>query len=103
MICVIATIEVAEGRRQDFLAEFHKVVPDVLAEKGCLEYAPMVDVPTGIGAQSPARPNAITVVEKWQGIEALETHLVAPHMVRYRKAVKDLVRAVSLKILAPAQ
>jgi quinol monooxygenase YgiN len=100
MICVVATIEVVEGRREAFLAEFRKVVPKVLAEAGCLEYAPMVDVPTGIGLQSPARPEVVTVIEKWEGIEALEAHLIAPHMIEYRKAVKGLVKGASLRILS---
>ncbi len=102
MICVIATIEVVPGQRGAFLAEFQRVVPKVLQETGCLEYAPMVDVPTALGSQSPARPNVVTVVEKWSDLGALEAHLIAPHMVEYRKAVKDLVKEVSLRILAPA-
>jgi len=40
MIFVIATIEVKPGKREAFLAEFNKNVPNVRAEKGCLEYAP---------------------------------------------------------------
>ena len=32
MIHVIATIELHEGRRDDFLAEFHALVPHVLAD-----------------------------------------------------------------------
>ena len=103
MICVIATIEVAEGRRQGFLTEFRKVVPKVLAEAGCLEYAPMIDVDTGIGPQLHARPDAVTIVEKWESVESLEAHLIAPHMVDYRKAVKDLVKGSSLRILSPAE
>ena len=104
MICVIATIEVAEGRRGELLAEFRKIVPKVLeeagcleygpmvlAEEGCIEYGPMVDVPTSIAAQPPARDNVVTVVEKWERIEALESHLIAPHMLEYRKAVKEMV------------
>jgi quinol monooxygenase YgiN len=102
MICVIATIEVVEGRCEDFLAKFHRVVPKVLAERGCLEYAPMVDVATGIGLQTSARPHVVTVVEKWESIEALEAHLIAPHMIEHRKGVKGLVKETSLRILAPA-
>ena len=102
MICVIARIEVAEGRRDDFLAQFRQIVPKVLAEQGCLEYGPMVDVPTSIGAQQPARQNVVTVVEKWESIEALEAHLMAPHMVQYRKGVKPMVVGTSLEILQPA-
>ncbi len=102
MICVIATIEVAEGRRDEFLAEFRKVVPKVLQEAGCLEYGPMVDVPTSIGAQVSPREDMVTVVEKWESIEALEAHLMAPHMLEYRKAGKALVVGASLEILEPA-
>lgn len=102
MICVIATIELADGRRDDFLAEFHKIVPDVLAEQGAIEYQPMVDVPTEIGAQPPARQNVVTVVEKWESVEALEAHLMRAHMLEYRKRVKDMVTGATLSILEPA-
>lgn len=102
MICVIATIEVVEGRCEDFLAEFRRVVPQVLKEPGCLAYAPMVDVATGIGLQTPARPDVVTVVEQWESIEALEDHLIAPHMIEYRKRVKGLLKATSIRILTPA-
>lgn len=102
MICVIAKIEVAEGRRDDFLAEFRKIVPRVLEEEGCLEYGPMVQVPTSIPAQAPGQDNVVTVVEKWASVEALEAHLIAPQMVEYRKSVKGLVVGASLEILRPA-
>jgi quinol monooxygenase YgiN len=102
MICVLATIELAPGRREEFLAEFRKIVPTVLQEEGCLEYAPMVDVPTSIGLQEPLRENVVTVVEKWESVGALEAHLVAPHMNEYRKRVKDLVAGSHLSILRPA-
>ena len=55
MIFVIATIEIEAGRREDFLEEFHKIVPDVHAEDGCLEYGPTVDLETTIDAQPDAR------------------------------------------------
>jgi quinol monooxygenase YgiN len=102
MICVIAKIEVAEGRREEFLAEFRRVVPKVLQEAGCLEYGPMVDVPTSVGAQVSPRDDVVTVVEKWESVEALEAHLMAPHMLAYRKTVQGLVVSASLEILKPA-
>ena len=34
MIHVIATIEIVEGKRADYLAAFHELVPLVLAEQG---------------------------------------------------------------------
>ncbi|MCX7426586.1 MAG: putative quinol monooxygenase [Planctomycetia bacterium] len=102
MLCVLATIDVAEGRRDEFLNVFRQLVPKVLAEEGCLEYGPMIDLETSLPAQPPARANTVVIVEKWASIDALETHLMAPHMLDYRKAVKDLVRGMSLQILAPA-
>lgn len=102
MIHVIATIELHEGRREAFLDEFRKVVPPVLAEAGCIEYGPTVDAATGLSAQIPLRPNAVTVVEKWESIAHLEQHLVAPHMDEYRSKVKDMVVKTTLVILEPA-
>lgn len=102
MIHVIATIEVKEGRRDAFLAEFHRVVPLVLAEEGCLEYGSTVDAATGLEAQGALRPNVVTVVEKWESVERLKAHLVAPHMNDYRDRVKDVLVGLTLAVLEPA-
>jgi quinol monooxygenase YgiN len=102
MIFVIATIQVVEGKREDFLAEFHRLMPKVHAEAGCLEYGPAVDVPTGIPVQSPVREHTVVVVEKWASLPALEAHLKAPHMAEYRVRVKDFVKSVQLQVLQPA-
>jgi quinol monooxygenase YgiN len=101
MIHVIATIETAKGRRDDFLAAFNELVPDVLAEDGCIEYGPTIDVATAL-SNDPVRENAVTVVEKWEGVDALHAHLKAPHMVRYRDRVKDIVISISIRVLEPA-
>ena len=101
MICVIAAIEVNEGRRDAFLQEFKKIVPMVRDEDGCIEYGPMLDLPTNISAQPPERKNVVTVVEKWESVEALETHLIALHMLDYKKAVKDIVKSMSIQVLQP--
>jgi quinol monooxygenase YgiN len=102
MIHVIATIELAEGKREAFLEEFRKLVPLVRAEAGCLEYGPTIDVPAGFSAQGPPRENVVTVVEKWESLEALKAHLAAPHVAAYRPRVKELVVKSTLHVLAPA-
>jgi len=102
MICVIATINVAEGRRDEFLEEFRKIVPLVREETGCIEYVPMIDIPTEIDAQAEPVPSVVFVVEKWESVDALEAHLVAPHMLDYRKRVKEMVKGAEIRILEPA-
>lgn len=102
MIHVIADIELHPGRREEFLAEFRKLVPLVLAEDGCIEYGPAIDVPIGLGAQRPIREDGVTVVEKWQSVEHLKRHLDAPHMHEYRIVVKEMVIGTKLAVLEPA-
>jgi quinol monooxygenase YgiN len=102
MIYVIATIEVVEGRQGEFLAEFRRIVPVVHQEQGCLLYEPAVDLPTGIAAQIPVRDTTVTVVEKWESLDALKAHLAAPHVAEYRTRVKEMVMRVQLQILQPA-
>jgi quinol monooxygenase YgiN len=102
MIHVIATIEVAAGKREAFLAEFHRLVPKVRAETGCIEYGPAVDVASGIAVQSALRDNVVVILEKWESLDALKAHLSAPHMAEYRGRVKELVVGVHLQVLQPA-
>jgi len=102
MISVLATIEVAEGRREEFLTIFRELVPKVRAEEGCIEYGPWIDLPTTISSQEEPRSNSLVVIEKWESTEALEAHLMAPHMLEYRKASEGLVKGLELEILEPA-
>ena len=102
MIFVIATIELVEGRRDEFLWAFNELIPEVRKEPGCIEYGPTVDLETNIPSQGPMRENVITVIEKWESIEALEEHLVAPHMFEYRKKAQDVVVKTTLQVLEPA-
>lgn len=102
MIHVIATITLHPGRRAEFLAEFHKLVPLVHAEAGCIEYGPAVDVDSGIPVQGPLREDVVTVVEKWESLDHLRAHLAAPHMDAYRKTVEGMVADTKLLVLEPA-
>jgi quinol monooxygenase YgiN len=102
MIHVIATIELAPGRRETFLAEFRRFVPLVRAEAGCLEYAPAVDVATELRAQVPSRDDVVFVVEKWASLDALRAHAAAPHVAEYIERVKEMVTGLKLQVLQPA-
>lgn len=102
MIHVIASIELAPNQRPAFLSEFHKLIPKVHAEQGCLEYGPAVEVTTPIAIQSPPRADVVVVLEKWESVSALEAHLAAPHMAEYRAATAEMVRELTLQVLEPA-
>jgi quinol monooxygenase YgiN len=101
MINVIAAVRVKSGRRSDFLAVFKRNVPAVRAETGCIEYMPAVDADAGLPMQR-KDPDLVTVIEKWDSVEALHKHLAAPHMLEYRKQVKDLVESISVQVLREA-
>jgi quinol monooxygenase YgiN len=101
MIHVIATVELQPGTREKYLREFALVKPQVAAEHGCIEYDAAVDLESGHPRQLPPRPDGAVIVEKWTSLEALNAHLVAPHMLAYRERVKDYVKGVSLQVLRP--
>ncbi len=101
MITVLASIQVKVENIPDFLEIFKANVPRVREEEGCLEYFPAVDVEAGLPGQT-LDANVVTVVEKWEGLEALRGHMGAPHMLAYREKVKDMVEGVSVRILREA-
>jgi quinol monooxygenase YgiN len=101
MINVIASIHIKEGRLSEFVEIFKSNIPNVLEEKGCIEYMPTVDVPTGLPSQE-LNNNVVTIIEKWGSLEELQAHLSTPHMLVYTEKVKDIVDNVSLKVLEEA-
>ncbi len=99
MIRVVAIVTAKPGRRDELLAMFKANVPAVLAENGCHEYTPVVDA-----ARTPAKfgTDAFVVIETWESPEALAAHGVAPHMLAYREASKELVQSATIHVLSPA-
>lgn len=101
MISVIASITVKEGELAKFIEIFKANVPLVRAEDGCIEYSPTIDVDSGLPIQV-REPSTVTIIEKWQSLDALQAHLVTPHMLAYREETKDIIEKVSLKVLQEA-
>ncbi|MBW1765483.1 MAG: antibiotic biosynthesis monooxygenase [Deltaproteobacteria bacterium] len=101
MINVIASIRVKAGRRSEFLEVFKSNVPNVREEKGCIEYLPTVDIDADLPPQV-LDENVVTIIEKWESLEALRAHLVAPHMLAYKEKVQDIVEGLSVKVLQEA-
>ena len=101
MINVIASISVKSGRLSEFLEIFKSNVPSVREERGCIEYFPAVDIDADLPPQS-LDENVVTIIEKWESLEALYDHLNAPHMLAYKEKVKDIVEGISIKVLQEA-
>jgi quinol monooxygenase YgiN len=101
MIHVVATITLNPGTRAAFLDVFRWLTPLVRAEDGCVEYQAVIDVPTTLAIQDGPREDVVTVVEKWESLDALYAHTNAPHMGEYRAKVKELVAGVRLQVMEP--
>jgi quinol monooxygenase YgiN len=51
----------------------------------------------------PVYPDGVTIIEKWDSLEALRDHLVTPHMKAFFEKRKDMVEGSSiLKVLQEA-
>jgi quinol monooxygenase YgiN len=99
VIHVIALITAKPGKRAALLEEFHKIIPEVHAEQGCIEYGPAVDAE---GSPDRFGDDTFVVVEKWESPEALKAHSVAPHMKAYGERARDLIAGRAIHVLTPA-
>lgn len=102
MVHVIAVLTARPGMRDAVLKEFRANVPNVRAEKGCIEYGAAIDVEGGPKWQTTYGADTFLVIEKWQDMDALKAHAVAPHQVAYGNKVKDMLAGRAVHILAPA-
>ena len=101
MIRVVVVITAKPGRREELLSAFLANAPTVRAERGCIEYAPFLDV-EGFGApQSKIGPDSCAILETWESAEALKAHIAAPHMAVYAAKTKDLIASRVIHVLTP--
>jgi quinol monooxygenase YgiN len=99
MIHVIAILTAKPGKRGDLLKLFKGIIPTVLAEDGCIEYGPVVDV---VETEPAFGPDTYVVVEKWRDMPALKAHAVAPHMKAFGAKAGDLIAARAVHVMEPA-
>ena len=64
MIYVIAAINVKKDKKNKFIEIFKSNVPEVLKEKGCIEYNPTVDFKAENSSQV-KDDSVVTIIEKW--------------------------------------
>ncbi|HSA70647.1 MAG TPA: putative quinol monooxygenase [Burkholderiales bacterium] len=101
MIHVIAVVTVKPGKREEVLRHWRQIVPAVRAEQGCIEYGAAIDADPALPVQTKYGPDAFVVVEKWESMDALSAHAVAPHMKAYGAKTKDLLASRVIHILSP--
>ena len=102
MIHVVAVITAKPGKREEVLKHFRANVPAVRAEKGCIEYGPVIDADPALPFQAKFGPDTYLAIEKWESMDALKAHAAAPHMRAYGEKVKDLIASRAVHILSPA-
>ena len=102
MIHVIAVITAKPGKREEVLGHFRANVPNVRAERGCIEYGAAVDADPALPVQTKYGPETFVVVEKWENMDALKAHAAAPHMAAYGAKTKELLASRVIHILSPA-
>ena len=94
MIHVVAVLTTKPGIRAN--------VPNVHAEKGCIEYGAAVDEGNAPPWAAKHGPDAIVVIEKWDSVDALKAHAAAPHMKAYAEKVKDMLAGRAIDVHLPA-
>ena len=73
MYRVVAVITASPGRREELVAAFRANVPNVLAEKGCMEYAGHIDAADVGPFQARFGPDTLVVLESRASPEASGT------------------------------
>ena len=101
MIHVIAVITAKPGKREEILKHARANLAAVRAEKGCIEYGPVVDAENALPFQTKLGPDAFMVVEKWESMDALKAHAAAPHMAAYGMKTKEMIASRVIHILSP--
>jgi len=48
----------------EFIEIFKSNIPNVIEEKGCIEYVPTIDMPTELPPQE-MNKDVVTIIEKW--------------------------------------
>ena len=102
MIHVLAMITAKPGMRERILEAYRDNVAAVRAEAGCLAYEAVIDVPDTPSVFAKVGADTFVVVERWESMEALRAHAVAPHMKAYAAKVQDLTANRAIHVLQAA-
>jgi quinol monooxygenase YgiN len=102
MIHVLAIVTAKPGLRDAVLKEFRANVPNVYAEKGCIEYGLVIDAEGAGSIQTALGRDSFAVIEKWESMEALKAHGAAPHMAAHAEKTRPMIGNRVIHVLSPA-
>jgi quinol monooxygenase YgiN len=102
MVHLVVTFIVKEGKMDEYLAEIKKLRPQVLAEKGCVEYTFVREYKSPLDIQEAVDPNRLTLIEKWESPEALAVHGQSPHMKEFGLRSAPLQVSASARVMESA-
>ncbi len=98
MLHVIVTMRIKEGRMPDFLAACAALRPLVLQEPGCHAYDYTRDAESPFGSHPPVEADRITLLERWESLDALKAHMEAPHMKAAGPRMQELRASVEVRL-----
>ena len=101
MINVIVTMNIKENCMDDFLRLARELAAKVKQEEGCIAYEHTLDTESPISSQEPLQQNRVTLIEKWESREALEAHMVAPHMKELVPKLTSLRESSNVRATRP--
>ena len=99
MIQILVTMIVKEGRMAEFIAVCEELRPLVLVEKGCQAYEYAREIASPLGIQEPINADRVTLIERWDSLDALKEHMETPHMKEAGPKMKDLRSSVAARVL----
>ena len=83
MIVVGATFHVQDGKGEEFIKEYRRVAPKVLADPGALAYTLHRDM---------ADPNKFFFYEKYQDEAAIKYHSSTPHFKEFFEKIGPITK-----------
>ena len=92
------TITAQPGKRDECLKAFIAILPQVSAEKGCIEYTPVINAGDP-GPQSKLRTAAYMVTAEWECIEDLTNNASSDHITDYAKKTRPWVAERKVSVL----
>ena len=103
MVYVVVTMQIKKGRVEEFLKVVEELRGFVVKEPGCLAYDFTREVESPLSIQEPIDTHRITLIERWESMEALEIHAQPspspdPGKQKLSQAMRDMRESVVARV-----